>query len=101
MEPYLKAVAQKMLDNHINSHPKSELKAIFTELITALLRPKSRNTKLWKYNRRIEKVKQRIVTVLKLLGIMDPNTDVVRFEFNPTGFNPNAVNMNVVNPFIH
>ena len=87
MEPYLKAVGQKMLDNHINSHSKSELKAIFSKLSTALLRPKSRNTALWKHNRRIKKVKQRIEIVLKLFGIMDPKTDVVRFEFNPDAVN--------------
>ena len=96
-----------MLDNHVNSHPKSKLKAIFNELIAALLRPKGKNTKQWKYNSRVKKVKGRIETVLKLLGNMDPNTDVVSFEvFKPVGFNPNAVNPDsvnpdVVNPFIN
>ena len=93
LEPCLKTVAQKMLDNHINSHQEGELKSIFEKLNRALLRPKSRNTSRSKYNRRIKKTQERLGILSKLLGIPETNSDAASSDgFNPDGFDPDAVN---------
>ena len=94
MEPCLKAIAQKMLENHINSHPESELKAILNELNIVLLQPKPPKKRWSKFNRRNKKIQQRIGIISKLLGIPEPNSDAA----SPDGFNPFAVNLNAVNP---
>ena len=99
LEPFLKAIAQKMFENHINSHRESELKTILNALNIALLQPKGPKKRWSKYNRRNKKLQQRIGFISKLLGIPEPNPDVVNQDgFNPDGFNPDAVDPNAANP---
>ena len=88
-----------MLENHINSHQESELKAILNKLNITLLQPKP-PTKRWKkYNRRNKKLQQRIGIISKLLGIPEPSPDVASSDvFNPGAVNLNAVNPDAVNP---
>ena len=88
-----------MFENHINSHPESELKTILNTLNIALLQPKGPKKRWSKYNRRNKKLQQRIGIISKLLGIPDSNPDVANSDgFNPDGFNPDAVNLDAVNP---
>ena len=68
LETYLKAVGQKMLDNHINSHPETELKATLDRLNATLLRPKGPNRRR-KNRRSNKKIKEKIAILSKLLGI--------------------------------
>ena len=101
MEPYLKAIAQKMLENHINSHQESALKAILNELNIALLQPKGPKKRRSKYNMRNKKIQQRIEFISKRLGIPEPEQDSASFEPFPDGFfigNSNAVNQDAVDP---
>ena len=95
----VKTVAQKMLENHINSHQESELKAILNELNIALIRPKGRKTTRSRYNKRVEKTQKRIEIVSKLLGIPELNLDATSSDdSNPDGFSPDMINVNAVNP---
>ena len=97
----VKEITQKMLENHINSHQESELKAILNELNIALLRPKGPKKRRKKYNMRNEKIHQRIEILSKLLGISEPEQDSASFEPFPDGFfieNSNAVNQDAVDP---
>ena len=97
----VKEIAQKMLENHINSHQESELKAILNELNIALLRPKGPKKRRKKYNMRNEKIQQRIEILSKLLGIPEPEQDSASFEPFPDGFfigNSNPVNQDAVDP---
>ena len=97
----VKEIAQKMLENHINSHQESELKAILNELNIALLRPKGPKKRRKKYNMRNEKIQQRIEILSKLLGIPEAEQDSASFEPFPDGFfigNSNAVNQDAVDP---
>ena len=101
MEPFLKAVAQKMLENHINSHQESELKEVFNQLNIALLRPKGPKKRWRKYNMRIKRIKRSIELLSRLLGIPEPEQDSASFEPFPDGFfigNSNAVNQDAVDP---
>ena len=97
----VKEIAQKMFENHINSHQESELKAILNELNIALLRPKGPKKRRKKYNMRNEKIQQRIEILSKLLGIPEAEQDSASFEPFPDGFfigNSNAVNQDAVDP---
>ena len=97
----VKEIAQKMLENHINSHQESELKAILNELNIALLRPKGPKKRRKKYKMRNEKIQQRIEILSKLLGIPEPEQDSASFEPFPEGFfigNSNVVNQDAVDP---
>ena len=88
-----------MHDNHVNSHPESELKAIFDDLKKALLRPKGPKISRSKYNWRIKRIQKRIGIFSKLLGIPESEPDAVSSDvFNPEGFNPDAVNPDAVGP---
>ena len=99
MEPCLKAVVQKMLDNHINLHRQGDLKGSLKKLNRELLRPKGRNTTRSKYNRRIKITQQRIEVISKLLAILKPNPDTASSDgINPVAVNSDAVNMGAVNP---
>ena len=98
MEPCLKAVAQKMLENHINSHQERELRKAFKKYNRALLRPKRPKTSRSRYNQRIKNTQQRIGILSKLLGIPEPNPVAASSDgLSPAGFNPDAVNPKVVN----
>ena len=99
MEPYHKAVAQKMLENHINSHQEGDLKSSLKKLNRAILRPKGRNTTRRKYNRRIEITQQRIAIISKLLGIPKSNPDIVSSDgLIPDTVHPDAVNLGADDP---
>ena len=88
-----------MHDNHVNSHPESELKAIFDDLKKALLRPKGPKISRSKYNWRIKRIQKRIGIFSKLLGIPESEPDAVSSDvYNPEGFNPDAVGPAMVDP---
>ena len=109
MEPCIKAVAQKMLENHINSHQKRELRKALKKHKRALLRPKRPNDSRSSYNKRIKNTQQRIGILSKLLGIAEPkpmvassngiNPDAVKLDaVDRDVVNPDAVNLDAVNP---
>ena len=88
-----------MLENHINSHQKSELKRALKKLNRVLVRSKRPNAGRSKYNL-IKNTERRIAVLKRLVGIPKPKPDAASSDgFNSDAVSPDAINTNAVNPY--